>query len=156
MIVQDDCEPCDHFAAVLRSVVRAQPGKPIALFVGGQPGDACVAIRQAAVRGERWAQLSPWSFFPVVAAAWPVASVRAFLGWVGDANVSHHLTRADDAVAARFMQHERIWPVACVPSIVEHPDSEPSLIGRRAMAGADHGRVACLPIGERDGRLIDW
>lgn len=156
VVLQDDAEPCPHFAATLRPLVRARPDKPIALFVGGLPGDACVAIRQAAQRGEHWTQLSPYSWFPAVAAVWPADLAFRLVAWAGDANVSHHLTRADDAVLAKFLQAERIWPWACVPSLVEHRDVVPSLIGRKAWAGADPGRVACLPIGEHDGRTIEW
>lgn len=156
LILQDDSEPCDHFAATALAAIEARPDSPIAFFVGGLPADACAAIRLASTKGQRWARLSPWSFFPAVASTWPIETVRQLLEWVDQAGVSKYLTRADDAVLARFLQQKRISPYATVPSLVQHPDIVTSTIGRKARAGADRGRVACLPIGNTDVRAITW
>lgn len=156
LIVQDDTQPAEHFAEAALAALEARPDKPIAFFVGGLPGDACAAIRQASKAGQRWANLSPWSWFPAVASCWPALTVSRLLAWAAEARVSPYLTRADDAVLAKFLQQERIWPLATVPSLVEHPDVVASTIGRRARAGNDRGRVACLPVGDRDPRTICW
>lgn len=53
--------------------------------------------------------------------------------------------------------HRQIEAWATVPSLAEHSDDAPSLIGRKYMAGRNPGRVARFPIGEReDARLIRW
>lgn len=156
LVLQDDADVCDHFAESILAALEARGAVPVALFVGGLPGDACAAARQASKAGERWVRLSPWSWFPAVASVWPAATVARLLAWADEARVSPYLTRADDAVLARFLQHERIWPLATVPSLVEHPDVVPSTIGRKARAGSDPGRVACIPIGATDARTISW
>lgn len=156
LVIQDDAEPAEGFPEAALAALEARPDKPVAFFVGGLPGDACAAIRQASKARQSWVTLSPWSWFPAVASCWPAATVARLLAWSEEARVSPYLTRADDAVLAKFLQHEKIWPLATVPSLVEHPDVVTSTIGRRARAGADRGRVACMPIGGRDARTIDW
>lgn len=156
LVIQDDAEPCVGFAEAARAAVLARPAAPIAFFVGGAPGDACMAIRQAAAAGRSWIDLSPWQWFPAVAAVWPSEIVARLLEWSADPQVEQTLTRADDAVLAKFLQVEKIWPLATVPSLVEHPDIVPSVIGRRAWAGKDTNRVACVPAGSKDVTMIRW
>lgn len=155
-MIQDDAEPAASFPEAAVAALEARPSLPVAFFVGGLPGDACAAIRKASKAGQRWVTLSPFSWFPAVASCWPAATVARLLAWSEEARVSPYLTRADDAVLAKFLQHERIWPLATVPSLVEHPDVVTSTIGRRARAGADRGRVACIPVGDRDPGAINW
>ena len=50
--------------------------------------------------------------------------------------------RSDDAVVGRWMLVTKQTIRATVPSLVQHPDMEPSLIGRRPAWGKDSGRVA--------------
>lgn len=156
LILQDDCKPCENFPQAAQAAVEARPLLPVAFFVGGLPGDACAAIRKASKAGQRWVTLSPWSWFPAVASCWPAATVARLLAWSEEARVSPYLTRSDDAVLGKFLQQAKIWPLATVPSLVEHPDVVTSTIGRKARAGADRGRVACIPVGDRDPRTIDW
>jgi hypothetical protein len=48
-------------------------------------------------------------------------------------------------------------PVATVPSLVDHPDTTPSLLGKRARGGVDRSRVASCWVGtECDPLTIDW
>lgn len=154
LIIQDDAVPCEGFATAAVKALEAQPERPVAFWVGGMPADACAAIRRASNRREAWSDLSPWTWFPCVASAWPAPVVERFLKWLE--TTRHRVTAADDAVTARFLQSERIWPLATVPSLVEHPDVVASVIGRRAWAGRDRGRVACIGIGDRDASKIVW
>lgn len=138
----------------MTAAVEARPGKPVAFWVGGLPADACAAMTAAHRDGRRWVDLSPWQWFPCVAVAWPTGTVARLLEWLPGAQ--RFVTRADDAVTARFLQSEGIWPLATVPSLVEHPDVVLSVIGRRAWAGRDKGRVACVPAGGQDLSTIVW
>lgn len=156
LVIQDDAVPCQQFASTVLAAVTAQPSRPIALWVGGQPADACVAIRKAGVAGRAWVDLCPWQWFPCVAAVWPAEIAARIVEWADRERVSPQLTRSDDGNLGRFMARHRLTALATVPSLVEHPDTEPSLIGRKAKAGADRGRVACLHIGDRDPAGIRW
>lgn len=154
LVIQDDAVPCAGFPEAVTAALEQREDRPIAFWVGGLPADACKAMRDARREARRWVDLSPWSWFPCVAAAWPTDMVTRLLAWLETSRAQP--TRADDAVTARFLQSERIWPLATVPSLVEHPDVVPSVIGRKAWGGRDRGRVACVPAGDTDVSAIVW
>lgn len=155
LIIQDDAVPGLGFASAAVAALTARPGRPVAFWHGGFPADGCKAIRDAARGCRRWVDLSPWSqAFPCVASAWPAAIAARLLEWSDASRAS--VSRADDAVTQRFLQAERLWPYATVPSLVEHPDVVVSVIGRKAWAGRDKARVACVPPDDRDLSELVW
>lgn len=93
---------------------------------------------------------------PVVALAWPAALIRPALDYV-DAQDWPPAFRSDDEIAGRCLRHLRAEAYATVPSLVQHEDVLPSLIGRKAAAGADPARVAyCFASADCDVATIDW
>jgi hypothetical protein len=156
LIVQDDVAPCPHFLEAVEAAVAARPGRMLSFFVGGNPAEASRAVYQACDRGESWAELSNMNWCPVIALAWPAAFVAPFLAFV-DAQDWPDAFRSDDEIVGRWLRHSGKLALASVPSLVEHPDVVPSLIGLRARGGEDPGRVAaCLIPDDCDARTIDW
>ena len=94
--------------------------------------------------GQRYVDLTWRSFLPVVAVLWPRQKAEEFLAWADEHPQlpGQREPRSDDAMGGRWKMLTRQTVRATVPSLVEHPDMEPSLIGRRAMWGKDKGRVA--------------
>lgn len=158
LVLQDDATVCDGFRAAADAAAKAQPDRVIVFFVGGRPTDHARTVYAACDRDLPFAELRRHTWLPVVAACWPSAMIPRLLDFV-DAQGWRGRLRADDEVVGRFLRHEKILPLATVPSLVQHGDVHPSLVGRRALAGADPGRVAACWIGECescDASEIDW
>lgn len=146
LIVQDDCQPCLNFVPAVEQIAAANPDAPVCLFLARLPRDASVAAAKAMKQGRRYVTLNWRSFLPVVAVLWPRHKAAEFLDWA-DANPGlpgQREPRSDDAMGGRWKMVRRETVLASVPSIVEHPDMVPSLIGKRAMWGKDAGRVAAF------------
>lgn len=156
LVVQDDVIPCRNLVEVCSRIARPEP---VVLFLGGAPVTIAREARAAGLRGER---MIPWrlraaDWLPVVAVLWPVEVAESFIEWTGlnrlpgDPN-----PRSDDAVAGKWARKTRqeIW--VTVPSLVQHPDVEPSLIGRKARGGRSSWRVAFDWIGDVDPLQIGW
>lgn len=142
LIVQDDALPCDSFEERMVALVTERPDTLMPLFVPG----AAQHRRQmllASMSGERWARLSN-GWVPTVALVWPVALAASFLVFVEERGYDPAKQGADDGVVGTFASRRRLTIYAPVPSIVEHPDVEPSLIGRRHRAGENRARVAAI------------
>lgn len=93
---------------------------------------------------------------PVVAVLWPIDKLVEFAAW-SEENPwlpAQREPRSDDAMAGRWKMVTRQTVWASVPSIVQHPDEEPSTIGRTAQWGKDRGRVAALLAD--DASDYDW
>lgn len=156
MVVQDDAHPCERFREAAGLAVEARPLNPLCLFVPG-------ALRQAARRvqhsaGSRaWVPLDRHLWVPVVALVWPVPLIAPTLEWVERRNWPEAF-RADDEIVGRAMQALRQQVLASAPSLVQHPDLVPSLVGRRARAGRDAGRIAACFAGPDCDPVtgIDW
>jgi hypothetical protein len=88
-----------------------------------------------------------------------VQEIAPFLEWADSQRTIEDVRwRSDDAIIGMWMRQERqVRPLATVPSLIDHPDEQPSLIGRRARAGSDRARVAaCWLDPACDARTIDW
>ncbi|HXJ62664.1 MAG TPA: hypothetical protein VNN79_02820 [Actinomycetota bacterium] len=158
VIVQDDVVPAPNFAEALGHIAAANPDIPVCLFLARLPREASVKAGHAMKQRRRYIDLSWRSFLPVVAVLWPVHKALEFRDWA-DTNprfpgVGGGQPRSDDAMGGRWKMVTRQTVRATVPSIVQHPDEEPSLIGRRAMWGKDAGRVAFLLA--EDAMDYDW
>lgn len=155
LVLQDDVIPCRNLVAACALLARPDP---VCLFLGGAPVRTAVLAKKALARGERFVPVHRAEWVPVVAVLWPVEAAQACLDWTsvnrlpGDPN-----PRSDDAVVGSWARREKVAIWATVPSLVQHADVEPSLIGRRARAGRSLWRVAFSWIGEEQDPLqIDW
>lgn len=156
LIVQDDTVPCGGFSEVLPAAVASRPDRLLTFFVGGHPVEHARRVYQACDRGDAWAQLDNLRWCPVLALCWPAAMIAPFLAWVDEQKFPPAF-RADDEIVGRWLRATKQTPLASVPSLIEHPDEVPSLIGRRARGGLDIGRVAaCFIHPDCDPSGIDW
>lgn len=156
LVVQDDTVPCENFAQAAQAVAAAQPDHPVCLYLSRLPRDASSRAEKAMKMNRRYIQLSWRSFLPIVAVLWPRAKAAEFAEWADQHPQlpGQREPRSDDAMAGMWKMRERQTVLATVPSLVEHPDREPSIIGKRAAWGKDKGRCALLLA--EDGLAFDW
>lgn len=156
VVFQDDIVPCRWFTDVLGPAIASRPGRLLSFFVGGHPVEHARRVYQACECGDSWCELDNLRWCPVIALSWPVEMIGPFLAYVDEQRWPESF-RSDDEIVGRWMRATKQTPLATVPSLVEHPDKVPSLLGRRARAGEDVGRVAACFIHEDcDCRTIDW
>lgn len=151
LIVQDDALPHPDFARVAQRCVEARPDRIVCFFVTSHAVQGARRMLQAQTP---WVDLLSTEYLPVVATSWPIEQARAFFNWTEQ--VIDPAKRSDDGIAGRWIRHHSVRPIATVPCLVQHPDVEPSLIGKRAMAGANPIRCAIIDPGDRDILSIDW
>lgn len=160
-ILQEDVIVCKNFPPAVERIARANPNTPVCLFLAKLPALEAKLSLYALKKGERYIQARPKtnSFLPAVAVLWPRQHAEHFREWLKTARLPQHPKRepaSDDAAIARWALANRQRVLITVPSLVEHPDREPSLIGKRAKWGKDRGRVALIYIGEGDPLELDW
>lgn len=158
LILQDDATVCDGFRAAAEAAIAAQPDRIVVFFVGGNPREHARAVLNACWLDRPYAELDHNRWLPVVATSWPAHLIRPLLDFVDEQHWGPKM-RADDEVVGRFLRARRITPLATVPSLVQHSDTVPSMVGRRAAGGADRGRVAACWVGDCDdcdAAAIDW
>lgn len=156
LTIQSDAVPCRNFAPAVEQIAAANSDTPVCLFLARLPRDASAEAAKAMQQGRRYVTLSLRSFLPVVCVLWPRFKAVEFMDWA-EANPGlpgQREPRSDDAMAGRWKTVRREVVRASVPSLVQHPDMEPSLIGRRAMWGKDAGRVAAFLAD--DALEFDW
>lgn len=154
LIVQDDAVPHPDFPTVMERCVESRPDRIICFFVATHPPLGAKRMIEAARAGDSWSELVSTEFLPVVATCWPADLAREFYTWLE--RVILPVKRSDDGAAGRWIRQRSIRPVATVPCLVQHPDVEVSLIGKRAMAGLNRARVALLDPEGRDILSIEW
>jgi hypothetical protein len=142
LIIQDDAQPCKRFSELFPGRVAERPDRLLILCVCQEPREGADRVRRAAAIGRRWVTLYG-PHIPTVATVWPIGLIKSFLAWVdldqqewGDQIYATN----DDWVVGAFVDDpgEIVGALACVPSLVQHPDTEPSLLGRSA------GRTAAV------------
>lgn len=156
LILQDDTEPCRlNFLQAVGNACAARPGRPIALFHGGQPSESVHRLCRAAHAGYPWVEIRcRWA--PVVALVWPAELIGPALEWA-DGQRWPAAFQSDDDIAGRCFTALGVRPLATVPSLVQHRDEEPSLVGHRAMGGKDPYRTAmCWLEDDEDPLDIDF
>lgn len=142
LVIQDDAQPCSGFRPLAEQMIVERPDGLVAFFLAGAPPRSARLAQQAFRRGERWSLLHRSDWCPTVATCWPRDLVRAFLEFV----VARPPTgTGDDSVVGEFVRANDVPVWVTVPSLVQHPDVEPSLIGWRAGAGRNRMRVAAVP-----------
>lgn len=104
----------------------------------------------ACSEGKAWSDLIVGEWVPVVALVWPVEHIQPFLTWANEHGYNASNMRADDAIVGNYCRQLRVAPLATVPSLVEHPDNEPSLVGNRT----SERRARCY-VGDAAAG-IDW
>ncbi len=139
LCVQDDAWPCNGFAAAVRAAIDERPDRILCLFVSGI-GHIARAVGLARKRGERWMDMPPISYVPVVAVVYPAEHARAIPAFADKRRVS--VGRTDDAVIAMYTRAHRVAVSAPLPSLVEHLDGEPSILGMPSGRGAPHRLAA--------------
>lgn len=153
LIVQDDVVPAPGMVEVLDQIAR---DVPVCLFLARLPRDTHPRVEQAVKMNRRYIRLSQRSFMPVVAVLWPIEKMIEFDGWTEENSYlpGQREPRSDDAMAGRWKMINRQEVLATVPSLVEHPDVEPSTIGKVARGGLDRSRTAAFFAA--DAREYDW
>ncbi len=155
LIVQDDVVPCAGFLPAAEAALAAKPGRLVTFIVCGNPFEHAQAMFAACARGSQWAELDNQRWCPVVCLAWPVELIQPCLDFVAAQNWPEEFT-ADDEIVGRYCQAAGHLPLATVPSLVDHPDDVPSLLGNKAQYGQDTGRIVACWIGDCDPASIDW
>ena len=160
LVVQDDVVVCQNFAeAVAR--IAASIEVPACLFTpGGRVvGNTIGAYWQAAKYRRHYVELAFRDLMPAVALLWPAGLIPSVLEYaVRFPNLKDGRPAAsDDAKLGEWKRATKQRVLLTVPSLVEHPDTELSVIHpRRTNEGRDRGRVATLYIKGGDPLDIDW
>jgi hypothetical protein len=147
-----------NFPRAVEQVAEQWPDHVVCLFLGGAPRRTAHLARKAQATGHTYCRVHPNDFVPVVATMWPAEKAANLLEWAAanPMKLGHIDPRSDDAVAGRWMKHNRETVICTVPSLVQHPDDVPSTIGRKHRAGADLNRVAAVWVGDDDPLALDW
>ena len=156
LVVQDDARPCANFAAAAEKIAEANEDVPVALFLAYLPRVTASNATRAMKLNQRYADVNFRDFVPAIAILWPRHKAEEMMAWT-EANPKlpgNPNPRSDDAIIGYWMRRTRQRLRVSVPSLVEHPDLVPSLIGRRAAWGKDRGRVALFMA--EDGLAYDW
>jgi hypothetical protein len=140
LLIQDDAIPCADFADKALAAIEQHPTRIIVFFVPGF-GHLTRRIEIARRKSLAFVDLPGGSFVPVVCIAYP-AEIACAIPAFADAR-RMPVSRADDAVVGTYARAHRLFPLATVPSLVDHDDTVPSAMGMRTRPGQKH-RVAAL------------
>lgn len=151
LVLQDDTQVCPGFLEAARKALEARPDRMVAFFVPWTLRRGSHKLMQACMEDQAWVELELQEWVPVVALCWPASLVPEFLGWADGRRYTEQVYRADDAIAGKFCQHRGVAALATVPSLVEHPDDGPSLIGNPRSGSR---RARCY-VGD-GAHLIKW
>lgn len=144
IVLQDDVQLCDGFDVAATAAIADFPDSLVALFVGGAPRRSAREIVLAHGRGDRYCTLAAMDWVPTVALVWPSAVATEFSRYLKRVSPDHW---ADDPIVGNWVHRSRRTVVATVPSLVQHPDVEESLLPRRQKrvgAGRNPDRVAAV------------
>ena len=153
VIIQDDATVGDHFVEAAEAAIAARPDTAIAFFVSPQCRRTVIDATMAMKKRDPWAPWHRSDFWPTVCSSYPVAVARQLADWV---DATKQDSRGDDAPCGDFFRaHQTIRTAVTVPSLAEHPDDVPSLVGRKYLRGKNPARVAKWLV-EGDPRRIRW
>jgi hypothetical protein len=149
LVIQDDAIPCRNLVGALNLLARPVP---VCLFLPNMPMRTRRYARNAIIAGERWVELQRTDWLPVVAVLWPTDKIRQFLRWFDAQPRRRRPDMSDDAVCGRWMRATGQKVLATLPSLVEHPDDQPSTWKSRR-----HPRHALWFIGDDVDPLgVEW
>lgn len=156
VVIQDDALLCENFGPAITRIAQFNNDTPVVLFLAALPKRTSRDALKATKQGLHYVTLFSRDFCPVVGMLWPKTKALELLEWAETAPLpGGYEPRSDDAVVGRWKFITKQTVVATIPSLVQHPDEVPSLIGRKAHWGKDKGRIAqnfCLG----DPLEIDW
>jgi hypothetical protein len=145
VVIQDDAWPCLGFREKADAALAERPESIVVFFVPGLRSAGARRMTDAVLQRESWVNIGGTAITPLVATAWPVHLIEDFIRFATSARISAQYSH-DDPVATLFVKKNKLDVWATVPSLVEHPDVEPSLIGKDHSAGANRNRVAAFYI----------
>ena len=155
VVLQDDATVCTNFAEAITEVARFNPDTPVVLFLAHLPRRTAKDAVKAMKSRQSYVQLFIRDFCPVVGMLWPTHKAHEFMEWTKSGRLPGQPNpRSDDAVVGRWMLTTKQTIRVTVPSLVQHLDQEPSLIGKRAAWGRDRGRTALFFA--EDGMAYQW
>ncbi|MCF3165785.1 hypothetical protein IPZ64_02395 [Streptomyces violaceoruber] len=117
LVLQDDVEVCEDFAAHLLSAVQARPDDAIALYVNADSPSNSYTVRHAAIVGAPWAALVPGEFVPTLGLVIPAHLALALADFLDTLPDDF---RDDDAFVDLFCRLNDLPVYATVPNLVEH------------------------------------
>ena len=143
---------CRNFAGAVDAISFSNPDVPVCLFLGGFPQGTARMFRRALMHKKSYISLLRSPIVPLVAVLWPRAKAQEFMAW----SEGHpRMTRADDGNVGRWHRDTKQEILVAVPSLVEHPDLEPSVKGgQQARWGKDPQRRAV--VFAEDGLAYAW
>lgn len=150
VILQDDVIAGANMLAALEQIHARHHGELVAGFHTRYPAAAAPALAKAAEQGSAYARLPVFgAYLPSVCLLWPARLIDLLKDW---RPVKERVAAADDAMLAMFCRRVAYVDsyLATVPSLVEHPDSVPSLMG----TSRRQSRSALHPPG--DLASVDW
>lgn len=141
VILQDDAIPCFDFACWLNCRIEEEPDAILVLFLAAQPRLTAAAATQALRARQVFASLHARDFMPAVGVSWPIGIARDVVEWAGSHN--GRTTRSDDHMLGQWHRAAKTKVLVTVPSLVQHPDDVPSLVGNgNGAGGRNPARVA--------------
>lgn len=157
LVIQDDVEPCPHFAEAVNGAVAAQPDRLLVLAVCGEPWELARRMQESSVLGIPWARVDNDRWISAICNIWPARLIPQALAWMEAQDWPEGFT-ADDERIGRAMLGIGEVPLATVPSLAAHWDMEVSVIGaNKTQYGHDPSRVPCCwPFPGCDVRTVDW
>lgn len=127
VVIQDDALVCDEFECHLHCALEAEPDAVLVLFLAAYPRLSAIAARRAHAIGEDFSPIHRKDCVPVVGISYPVALVADVLAW--SVTYKGRVSRSDDFMLGHWMRATNRRVLATVPSLIQHPDDVPSLIG---------------------------
>lgn len=144
LVIQDDAIPCAGFLDRLAATIHAKPDAPLALFFGINAFPLDLVAYETALRScEPFYAIphgAPW--IPCVGLVLPAGHAHDLARW--GAGAPH--PAADDRIVGEWAHARGVQVYATCPSLVDHDDEAPSLMGgsalqiRRAFCFADRYR----------------
>jgi hypothetical protein len=141
LVIQDDAIPCANFLDRVAQVIDEKPGDPIALFFGVHSFPLDLVAYESALRScDAFYPIpyaAPW--IPHVAVVMPRDHAHDLAAW----GAARPHPMADDRILGEWAHAQDVQVYATCPSLVDHDDEAPSLMGgsalqvRRAFCFAD-------------------
>lgn len=130
VVVQDDAVAVRDFRGLAAAAMAECPCRVLTFFASRQLRYGSNLMLQAGARGESFANIGTADHFvPAVALGWPAGVAAEVLAWADNRRWNHRAGRADDAILKDAAMHLGLEVWATVPSLVDHLDDVPSVMG---------------------------
>jgi hypothetical protein len=149
LVVQDDALPCRDFYPGVLAALAAAPGPICAFYLGENPRQTARVMRTYASWGASWVPGQVGDWVPCVALAMHTALALDLARYESGTTVI-----SDDEIIGRWAADRHHPWFSTIPSLVQHDDDEPSIIGGHVYhPGA---RQAACWIGDYSALQVDW